>query len=100
MSGQSVRSTTLRPGKWVYLFAILMIALFNRNIIGLLQYACTDEIAHRLSTVMHADCIVVLSAGKIVEKGKHDELLARRRVYHSMFTAQCEGQPDTVLQCA
>ncbi|MGC8559971.1 MAG: ABC transporter ATP-binding protein [Phycisphaerae bacterium] len=54
----------------------------------------TIIIAHRLSTVMHADCIVVLAAGKIVEKGQHGELLRNRGLYHSMFTAQFDGSSE------
>ncbi len=44
-------------------------------------------IAHRLSTVTNADRIVALEHGKIVEIGTHQELLAKRGVYHQMFGA-------------
>lgn len=48
-------------------------------------------IAHRLSTIRHADNIIVLSDGRIVEHGRHDELLAKRAAYYTMYHAQFEG---------
>ncbi len=48
----------------------------------------TILIAHRLSTVMHADCIYVLERGRIVESGKHDELLDRKGLYYAMWRQQ------------
>ncbi len=45
-------------------------------------------IAHRLSTIQNADTIVVLSKGKIVEQGKHQELLEKKGVYYSLVEMQ------------
>lgn len=48
-------------------------------------------IAHRLSTIQNADKIVVMQKGKIVEQGKHDELLALNGVYHKLVSMQSIG---------
>ncbi|WP_163400695.1 ABC transporter ATP-binding protein [Flavobacterium fluviatile] len=48
----------------------------------------TVLIAHRLSTVMHADRIFVLEQGKIIENGKHDDLIAERGLYYAMWRQQ------------
>ena len=48
----------------------------------------TVLIAHRLSTVMHADKIVVLERGHIVEQGKHEDLLAMKGLYYAMWRQQ------------
>jgi ATP-binding cassette subfamily B protein len=45
-------------------------------------------IAHRLSTVLHADKIIVLSAGNVVEEGKHDELMSNRQHYYELWRQQ------------
>lgn len=48
-------------------------------------------IAHRLSTVAHADCIYLLDRGQVVEWGRHDELMARRGLYARMIQSQQLG---------
>jgi ATP-binding cassette subfamily B protein len=48
----------------------------------------TIMIAHRLSTVMHADKIYVLERGQITESGKHEELLQRKGLYYAMWRQQ------------
>ncbi|KAF2397863.1 hypothetical protein EJ06DRAFT_532863 [Trichodelitschia bisporula] len=48
----------------------------------------TVVIAHRLSTIMHADQIMVVDKGEIIERGTHEELLARGGKYHELWTKQ------------
>ena len=57
--------------------------------------AITILIAHRLSTVLHADRIYVLERGRIVEFGRHDELIANKGLYYAMWRQQVgEGSGD------
>ncbi|MFD1121406.1 ABC transporter ATP-binding protein [Methylophilus flavus] len=48
-------------------------------------------IAHRLSTVMNADIILVLQYGRVIERGAHDELLAAQGLYARLFSLQSKG---------
>ena len=52
------------------------------------QNRITVLIAHRLSTIMHADKIFVLEQGKIIEEGKHDDLLLTKGLYYAMWRQQ------------
>ncbi|MQP51910.1 MULTISPECIES: ABC transporter ATP-binding protein [unclassified Flavobacterium] len=52
------------------------------------QNRITVLIAHRLSTIMHADTIFVLEQGKIIEQGKHDDLVAEKGLYYAMWRQQ------------
>jgi ATP-binding cassette subfamily B protein len=51
----------------------------------------TIVIAHRLSTVVEADEIIVLEGGRIVERGRHEALLRKKGIYHAMWTRQREA---------
>ena len=52
----------------------------------------SSVIAHRLSTVRNADVILVVKDGKIVEQGRHEELMAARGVYYRLYTRQYEDE--------
>jgi len=49
-------------------------------------------VAHRLSTIQHADNIILLSQGEIIEQGNHQELLHQKGRYHQLYTLQYEKQ--------
>jgi ATP-binding cassette subfamily B protein len=51
-------------------------------------------IAHRLSTIRRADQVIVLVKGEIVERGKHEELLAMRGVYYDLYMSQFKRQEE------
>lgn len=66
--------------------------LINRN---LDQLSCTRVIiAHRLSTVRHADLIVVMDDGRVVEQGTHQELIARRGRYADLAQSQMSTESE------
>jgi subfamily B ATP-binding cassette protein MsbA len=66
----------------------------------LLQGRTVFVIAHRLSTVTHADQILVLDRGEIVERGTHAELLAKRGAYSRLYTLQFGGNGEADDQAA
>jgi ATP-binding cassette, subfamily B, bacterial MsbA len=67
---------------------------------NLMKDRTTFVIAHRLSTVRHANTIVVLHDGAIAEIGRHQELLAREGVYSRLYKIQFEGQEQGHLDAA
>ena len=56
---------------------------------GYYENCTTFIIAHRISSIMNADLILVMEDGKIIERGTHDELIKQGGYYHSVFENQC-----------
>ena len=68
----------------------------QRGLKSLLAGRTSIVVAHRLSTVVRADRIIVLENGKIVEEGTHSQLMAKRGKYHSLYSVQLEMSPRAV----
>lgn len=65
--------------------------LIQDSLWDLMQGKTTLVIAHRLSTLLHMDRILVFNKGKIVEDGNHEELLAKKGLYETLWNAQVGG---------
>ncbi len=63
-------------------------ALIQKSLNDLLRGRTTIVIAHRLSTIQRADLILVIEDGQIVERGRHDDLMALEGRYHQLYTVQ------------
>ena len=65
-------------------------ALVQKGMDALMEGRTVFVIAHRLSTVRNSDCIMVLSHGRIIERGTHDELLEEKGTYYQLYTGAFE----------
>ena len=65
-------------------------ALVQKGMDALMQGRTTFVIAHRLSTVRNADCIMVLDHGRIIERGSHADLIAEKGTYYRLYTGAFE----------
>ena len=65
-------------------------ALVQKGMDALMHGRTTFVIAHRLSTVMNSDCIMVLDHGRIIERGTHDDLIAQKGTYYQLYTGAFE----------
>ena len=65
-------------------------ALVQKGMDALMEGRTTFVIAHRLSTVRNADCIMVLDQGQIIERGTHQDLIARKGTYYRLYTGAFE----------
>ena len=65
-------------------------AIVQRGMDALMTGRTTFVIAHRLSTVQNSDAIIVLDHGRIIERGTHDELIAKKGTYYQLYTGAFE----------
>ncbi|HJQ13508.1 MAG TPA: ABC transporter ATP-binding protein [Anaerolineales bacterium] len=74
--------------------------LIQRAFDELLKGRTAFVIAHRLSTIRNADVILVLKDGQIIERGRHEELLAKEGFYYDLYMSQFKKQEDIAAEAA
>ena len=62
--------------------------LVQKGMDSLMQGRTCFVIAHRLSTIQNSDCIMVLEHGEIIERGNHDQLIAKRGRYYELYNGK------------
>lgn len=67
--------------------------MLSQAIEGLRQQHSIISISHRLASIAHADQILVMDKGRIVEQGKHNELLAKKGLYYQLWHSQHSSEP-------
>ena len=65
-------------------------AIVQRGMDRLMEGRTVFVIAHRLSTVKGSKAIMVLDGGRIIERGSHEELIAKKGTYYSLYTGAFE----------
>ncbi len=68
--------------------------LIQQALVKLLKGRTSFVIAHRLSTIRNADQVIVIQDGRVVERGKHEELLAKGGVYHDLYMSQFRREAE------
>jgi ATP-binding cassette subfamily B protein len=63
-------------------------AIFINNLSKISEGRTVIMISHRLSTLVHADCILVMQQGKLDDAGRHEELLSRSSTYQTLWHQQ------------
>ena len=61
----------------------------------MMQSRTSFVIAHRLSTIQRADVILVMNAGRVVEQGRHEELLEKKGLYFELYNSQYASEEET-----
>jgi ATP-binding cassette subfamily B protein len=62
-----------------------------RGLAGTGDERITVLVTHRLANVRHADQILVLEQGKLIERGRHEQLMAHEGTYHELFSLQARA---------
>jgi ATP-binding cassette, subfamily B, multidrug efflux pump len=70
--------------------------LIQKALETLLKGRTSFVIAHRLSTIRNADLLLVIHDGEIIERGKHEELLAKKGFYYNLYMSQFHRDPQFV----
>ena len=73
-------------------------AAIARSLQKITSNRTTIAIAHRLSTIRHSDCIYVMNYGQLIERGTHEELLAKNGVYAGLWKVQTGVRQDTEVR--
>jgi len=74
--------------------------LIQSGLLNLQKGKTSFIIAHRLSTIRHSDCILVINQGEIVERGRHDDLMASQGFYYNLYMSQFRGKLSSITGVA